>query len=124
MNNINHILAYIPNKYKDEVAASVDDLQVEFQDSLIDFIESMTEGEYIAALFYSDNYQEISNTVSSAVTIDFPLIRIINYMNEEQIVDSIKLGFDNCVSLDNILRLHRVIKLNRQVSIKNKQKKV
>ncbi len=120
MSGSNQILAYIPKKYKNQLLASVDDIEFCIKDTYIEFLEAMADGDYLAAVFYSKNQQEIRNTVISSVKIDFPLIRLIPYLNEEQIVETIKLGFDDCISLDNILRLQRIIK--QQLHDKNHTK--
>ncbi len=120
MSDSKKILAYIPKKYTNQLIAAVDDIDIIVKDSYIEFLEAMTDGEYLAAIFYSKNLQEIRNTVILSVKIDFPLIRLIPYLNEEQIVETIKLGFDDCISLDNILRLQRIIK--QQLHDKNRTK--
>lgn len=123
MNTINKILAYISDEIKDEILAAINDADIVNARTSIDFIDELTEGEYSAAIIYSNDPQEISNVISTSVTIDFPIIRIIPYLNEDQIVESIKLGFDNCISLDNILRLQRILKMQSHHNIPSSKKK-
>ncbi len=115
----------MPDKYKNEVSSALAGFSVVFFDKMLDFIEGLSESDASAALIMSDEISSLSSAISHSANSDIPIIRIIANYTEEHIVNSIKLGFDECVSLSNIIRLPRAIRaFENSYSNKRKSSKI
>ncbi len=109
MKQIQKILIYIPEKYKNKIISTIEEFEVVFAGSYLDFLEKITEEDWSAVLIYEENTQKLKDAIQLSQKNDLTIIRILNISNEETLVESIKMGLDDCVSLTNLHRLYGIL---------------
>ncbi len=89
--------------------AAIEEFEVVFAGSYLDLLEQITEEDWSAVLIYEEYTQKLKDAIQLSQKYDMTVIRILSTSNEEILVESIKMGLDDCVSLTNLHRLYGIL---------------